>query len=298
MMRLAEFRNLVVSAVFAAVAFSAFAQTVDLAAGSSSCRVDLDGARVVSFRCRGEEVLWNANPPQKGAADWAHGGIPLCWPRFGVDSSGAIHGVAWRRPFALLRRCDLPGRCEAVLGLVEGDASLEVAVVLSDGLSLEMKTTNRGTNTVSCSFGFHPYLRVAESANAVLYGVDGLPFEDDPSCHRPQRGVWKGTVRFLEPIDRIFRLAEPKRASFALHDVAGGRRIVVESEGASHLNVWNPGAEKNCPGTVPGDEWRRFACVEPVFMGGTDGAPLPVPPGESRTLRLTVRVEAEGGGQR
>ena len=68
--------------LFAAAALSfADAQTIELAAGSSSCTVDLDGARIVSLRCAGEEVLWNATPPQKSAPDWAHGGLPVCWPR-------------------------------------------------------------------------------------------------------------------------------------------------------------------------------------------------------------------------
>ena len=37
----------------AAALLSATAQTIELAAGSSSCTVDLDGARIVSFRRAG-----------------------------------------------------------------------------------------------------------------------------------------------------------------------------------------------------------------------------------------------------
>ena len=96
-----------------------------------------------------------------------------------------------------------------------------------------------------------------------------------------------------ESIDRIFRLPDANRAAVVLRDAAGGRRIVVESEGASHINVWNPGAEKACPGVVPGDEWRRFVCVEPILMAAADGSPVAVPPGSSRALRITMRVSSE-----
>lgn len=298
-MELVKTRKLAAAAILpvivAAALFSATAQTIELAAGSSRCTVDLDGARIVSFRRANSEVLWNATPPQKSAPDWAHGGLPICWPRFGVDATGAVHGVAWRRTFRLLERRDDTNGCVAVLGLSEGAARLELVVALSDALSLEMRTTNAGTNEAFCSFGFHPYFRVAERSKTWVGGLDGLRFEDDPSRPRPERGVWRGDVRIQESIDRIFQLPGGSRMAFPLHDALGGRRVVVECEGASHLNVWNPGAEKNCPGVVPGDEWRRFVCVEPVLMAATDGSPLPIPPGGRRILKMTIRVEEDCG---
>ena len=43
--------------------------------------------------------------------------------------------------------------------------------------------------------------------------------------------------------------------------------LKIVSEGATGLNLWNPGREKLCPGVIPGDEWRRFIAVEPFAMG-------------------------------
>ena len=273
-----------------AVHLAAAAATIDLNTAAASCRVDLDGARVLSLRIGGAEMLWNADPLQTDAPDWAHGGIPVCWPRFGVDETGKIHGVAWRRPFAVRRHSAAPLRDELVLGLCHGQVSLEYSIALTDRLTLEMCTTNAGTNDFMCSFGFHPYLRVAERDRAVMDGVDSLAFEDDPSCRDPRCGVWHGPLGIIAPIDRIFRLPDAaRRGEFTLHDRAGGRRVAVVCEGASHLNVWNPGAEKNCPGNVPGDEWRRFVCVEPILVGGADGRPLPIRPGEARILKMTIR---------
>ena len=49
----------------------------------ASAKIALDGARVVSFRVGGEEVIWNSRVPGRPTAKWNHGGIPVCWPWFG-----------------------------------------------------------------------------------------------------------------------------------------------------------------------------------------------------------------------
>ena len=285
-------RTRLLTALAVATALVASARTVELHTASASCRVDLDGARILSFRSHGDETLWNDTPAQTNAADWAHGGVPLCWPRFGVDESGAIHGVAWRRTFAVRGVREDRSRSELALGLALGDARLEYTIVLTDALSLELATANTGTNDFACSYGFHPSLLVAERAKSSVAGVDGMSFEDDPSRARPERGVWRGTLTLEESVDRIFALPESRRGRFALEDHVRGRTVVVECAGASHLNVWNPGPEKQCPGVVPGDEWRRFVCIEPIFVGGADGRPVPVPPGGRRVLRMTIAANA------
>jgi glucose-6-phosphate 1-epimerase len=263
---------------------AAVAETVALKTARAQCLVDLDGARVVSFSVGGKELLWNDKPPQKAAADWAHGGIPVCWPFFGVDADGKIHGVAWRRRFTALSRSECPERSRLVMELREGDARLEYSVVLTDKLMLEMTTENSGTNLFRCSYGYHPYFLVGERDRCTINGADGFPFEDDPSVVNGERGLQRGAVELAQNIDRIFSLPEAACGTFVLNDAVCKRTISVICEGATHLNVWNPGAAKNCPGKVPGDEWRRFVCVEPIVLA------LKVPPRGRKTLKMTVEV--------
>ena len=94
-------------------------------------------------------------------------------------------------------------------------------------------------------------------------------------------------------MDRIFKVlpksdgARCERPFAAqLMDEAGGGSVSVEAWGASDVNVWNPGFEKNCPGFVPGDSWRRFVCVEPIVVGQEGTVTLK--PGESHRLKMTV----------
>ncbi len=284
-------RKLLLVIVAAVSALLAPARTVDLVTDSAACRVDLDGARITSLRIAGEETLWNDVPPQTNAADWAHGGIALCWPRFGVDSSGAIHGVAWRRTFAVKTANHTPKRSEIALSLQEGSIRLDYSIVLTDSLALSMTTTNVGTNESAFSCGFHPYLLVSERDATTVDGLDALSFEDDPSRPKPERGTWRGILEIKSSVDRIFRLPSDEKFSAEIRDAGSARAISLGCEGASDVNVWNPGQEKLCPGVVPGDSWRRFVCVEPILVGGADGRPVPMPPGASRTIGMTLAVK-------
>jgi glucose-6-phosphate 1-epimerase len=234
-------------------------------------------------------MLWNDNPPQTHAADWAHGGIPLCWPWFGVDTNGVVHGTAWHSRFDVIRRRDRNDRSEVDLLLTNSTARLAYRIVLTEALELGLETRNTDTNDIHLSIGFHPYFRVAERDRTFVTGVDGLRYEDDPSCPVPASGTWRGVLPMTNTIDRIFDLGGRARAVLRLVDPACGYAVVVESVGASDVNVWNPGAEKLCPGMVPGDEWRRFVCVEPIRVG-TNGAPLTLAPGGCAFLKMKIRL--------
>ena len=273
-----------------AVVCATQATLLDLKTDKTSCRIETAGARILSFTVGDEELLWNADPIQLSAHDWAHGGIPTCWPWFGVATNGLIHGTAWRSEFEVLRHHDGKERSEVELLLRTDRARLTVRLTLTDALTLEMETLNTGTNDFPFSSGFHPYLRVAERNGVRVEGVDGLSYEDDPSCPVPASGTWRGPLLLTNNIDRIFSLGGTGAAVLRLVDPAHERTIAVESVGADAANVWNPGAAKLCPGTIPGDSWRRFVCVEPILVGGKCGY-VSIAPGRRRILKMTIRPE-------
>ena len=275
---------------FLAEACTTQAALLDLKTDRTSCTVETSGARILSFAVGDEELLWNADPIQLSAHDWAHGGIPTCWPQFGVATNGMIHGTAWRSEFEVLRRHDSNERSEVELLLRTDRARLTLHLILTDALTLDMETLNTGTNDFPFSAGFHPYLRVAERDGARVEGVDGLSYEDDPSCPVPASGIWRGPLFLTNNVDRIFSLGGKGPAVLRLVDPAHRRTIVVESVGADAANVWNPGSAKLCPGTIPGDSWRRFVCVEPILVGGKCGS-VSIAPGTRRTLKMTIRPE-------
>ena len=253
-------KRIVISALATMVAGVAFAERIELKNGGNACTVETVGARILSYRVGGEEALWNSGPLQTTAKDWAHGGLPLCWPWFGeAPGKSGIHGIAWKREFRVAeRKAD-----RLVLALREGDLALEYVIELKDRLFLEIRTTNEGKSVADYCAGFHPYFLVGERDKCVVKGLDNYEFKDDPSYPKPQQGKWKGDCPTDHYIDRIFTVLA-KNGAFTLQDNAKCRRLTVTGLGFDEVNVWNPGKEKNCPGVINGDDWRRFVCVEPV----------------------------------
>ena len=263
------------------------ASVVRLASGNATCAIETASARVMSFCVGGEETLWNADPPQLDAPDWAHGGMPVCWPWFGVNADGAIHGTAWRGGF----ETQSASRTNLVLRLAASGAVLLYRAALSpDALEVTLETRNTGTNELAFSAGLHPYFRVSERDGVLVHGADGLDFEDDPSCPSPTNGTWRGVIAVTNYLDRIFHVNGTAETVFRLTEPA--RHVSVEFLGADAVNVWNPGHEKLCPGTVPGDSWRRFVCVEPIAVGSS--GTLSLPPGGTHLLRIRIVPSATG----
>ena len=245
----------------------------------ASCVVETLGARVMSFRpTDGEEVLWQADPVQLTDAKWAHGGIPLCWPWFGVNGKVDIHGTAWREEFRVVSKRQTGRRSELVLALDGEKARVECTVSLGDALKLEMKTINTSAQPFSFHAGFHPYFRVGDVTKCTVGGVS------------PKFGASAFTkpISLANPIDDVFPAASGSCTTYRLADPVLDRTLYVFAENSTEVNVWNPGAPKEMPGYIPGDSWRTFACVEPIVGSGL--SPVTLAPGDSRTLMMGVEV--------
>ena len=249
-------------------------EVIELAAGDASCTVDTVGARVVSYRAAGADVLWQPVPQTAVAADepWVHGGMPIAWPWFGRLGEGDahIHGYAWRTPFAVTRRT----ATGVTLTLLTEVAELEYSVTLGSRLSLRLRTVNRSSHDFPLGQAFHPYFRVGERDAVRIDGIDQLP------------------ICVTNAVDRGVRFEERRpKCVYRIHDGVLNRVLRIEAFNSTGVNVWNPGAQKDCPGVIPGDEWRRFVAVEPFAMGVNRFQVLR--PGEETVLEMDVAVERE-----
>jgi len=258
----------------ACTALTLFAERVEVKTSSSSCSVETLGARVISLRLGDQELLWNDKPVQLTDPLWAHGGIPVAWPWFGrlkPDVDRDIHGTAWKREFTVVSKEESAEKSRLVLALKGEKADLEYAIELGRAAKLTLLTRNKSTEVFNLSMAFHPYFAVGERDCVTVEGATKEP------------------LRFSKALDDVFEADATEQATYRIVDAVLGRTISIEGVGVSGVNLWNPGPEKKCPGTIPGDEWRRFVCVEPMLRG--DGKFVALAPGECRTFAMTISVK-------
>ena len=268
------------AAAMVAAANAAEPETVKLETAQAAAEVSLSGARVMSFRIKGDEVLWRPRAWRLDGEKWAHGGIPVCWPWFGKSGPDpkVMHGFARTQLFSVRGKKIGKERCELVLGLSSSaetkrrwphDFDLEYRIVLTDRLKLELKTTNTGTQPFALTAGFHPYFAIGDRDRTAVTGTDGMRFCDSRLTTNYDR-VWHGDMQLTDSFDHVF--VEPAATAFhAIVDPVRERRICIASSGAARLVVWNPGREEPAdenpvPGAIAAGDWRHLICVEPAIL--------------------------------
>lgn len=246
------------------------AGTVSISNAVSSVVIETLGARIVSWKRHGREMLWM--PKSDAVKSWRHGGVPLCWPRHGRKASlpGApIHGIAWNTPFKILSRQLGDSVSSIELGCAYGNLALSYRIVLDDCLRFEMRTENKGSEPVKVVSALHPYFMVGDISKISV-----------------------GEIAFSGLFDKGFSCSPGDE--YLIDDRSSGRRIAVRADEARRFVVWNPwkklesGEDPIVPSLDAG-EFRNFVCVEPV-SDSWDGA-KPVPAGETHIFRATFRVD-------
>ena len=293
----------IVLALAFGVAFSAAADPVRLETAQAAAAVSLCGGRILSFTVKGDEVLWRPRAWRWESEGWTHGGLPLCWPWFGMDGPNPtnMHGFVRTQTFAIRRKELGRERCELVLGLSSNaatrkrwphDFDLEYRIVLTDRLRLELKTANTGREPFQLTTGFHPYFAIGDRDRTTVTGTDGMKFCDS-RVTTAFGSVWKGDMPLTASFDHVF--VEPRATAFhAIMDPVRRRRITLSSSGAAQLVVWCPGVEDPAeanpePGELAIGDWRRFACVEPAILW--QEAARTVAPGTNHVLVAEIAVE-------
>ena len=251
---------------------------VTLESRSGRVKIDLFGARILSWRVAGKEIFFMPSNPQSPDGDWSHGGLSICWPWFGKKGSAAssIHGFARNKTFVLKsRRTSVIGSSATLeLSLAAGEnpdfpyaASLELTFSLTDRLTATMRTVNTGKEPFSFSGGFQPYFAVGSYKAVTLQGVKDADFAA------------------VDGMDAAF----PRRGdAFALTDAAAGRKISATAKGNTSLIVWSPGSvEPHNRNLAPGDT-ERFIGLGPAFRA-KEGA-ITLSPGQAHELVFEMAV--------
>ncbi|MGI2091986.1 D-hexose-6-phosphate mutarotase [Shewanella oncorhynchi] len=230
-------------------------------------RIFLQGAQIDYFQPVGKPpLLWVSSADDYQPGNGIRGGVPVCWPWFGMSSEANFpqHGFARTRIWALesveMRNQLVDLRFS--LKISEQDKiywphNTEVSVLftLSDTLSISLVNTNLGTEPVTLTQALHSYFPIEDIHQLKACGFSGSKYIEFAQGPYPQT---TDEVLFDRETDRVYTDLGPVQL---LHTPQG--TIEVSRENSQSAVLWNPWIEKSQRlGRFNPEDYLTMVCLE------------------------------------
>ncbi len=235
---------------------------------SATAKIALQGAHIFYY-CRnyGEPVLWLSETSDFEYTKSIRGGVPVCWPWFGMPQDNTLpqHGFArvfmWKLKSSKESDANTTevtfslSHTQESLKLWPYKFELELHVVVSDRLTMELKTTNIDEKAFKITQALHTYFDISHISEVLIKGLDKKPYLDTLTMHS---NVQDGDITFQSEVDRVYQEVDKK---ILLQDK--NRTIKIENEGSSSVVVWNPWIDK-CKrmSAMKDDAYEGMVCIE------------------------------------
>lgn len=273
---------------------------IEVKNNQASARISLQGAQVLSWvPADGGEVIWLSEQATFAPGKSVRGGVPICWPWFGLHESNAAypgHGFArtvmWQvtKTEALASgetqvtfQLDTRELDEAIKLMWPLPTIAEYRLTIGKILTIELTTFNHSDQAMTIGQALHTYFKVDDVSKTRVLGLDGKPYLDKTDGFKHK--IQEGPVTIGEEVDRVY-LQTPDDVT--IDD--GKRKIVIRKQGSESTVIWNPwreAAEKM--GDLGPDGYLKMLCVESTnALEDT----VNIGAGESYTLQVTYEVEA------
>jgi glucose-6-phosphate 1-epimerase len=265
----------------------------------ASAEVQVHGAHVVRYQPDGcESLLWFGRHNQFEPGAVIHGGIPICWPWFDVNSSNPDlpdHGFPRLLPWEL-RTIDIEAddvtklewslASDAVTrSLWPHEFVLRYRMEIGSRLQVSLEITNRSDEAVAVEAALHSYLAVNDVRQIEIHGLAGKLLIDKTRGGERRRHE-QDPLQVTQEIDDVFLDA---RGPCRVVDPKGKRCLHVENQGTNCVVIWNPWRETARPLPDFGaDEWLEMVCVEAANVA--DHA-LQLAPDQTHVMGTTLSCE-------
>jgi D-hexose-6-phosphate mutarotase len=270
-----------------------------LEAAEGEAAVFLHGGHVSHFQPKGEKpLLWTSAESRFETGKPIRGGVPVCFPWFGPKAGAPdapMHGFARILPWAVkdVMRDDA-GALRAILELTPQAAArggfphelgLELTVLASRSLRLELAVKNVDTAPARFEEALHSYFAVSDVRQTVIRGLEGVAYLDKTAAMARKPGE-PGPLTISAETDRVYL---DTTGTVTIDDPGWTRRIVVRKSGSATTVVWNPWiARAKAIPDFGDDEWPQMVCVETVNAGD---ASVTLAPQATHVMTATIAVE-------
>jgi glucose-6-phosphate 1-epimerase len=255
----------------------------------ATAKISLSGAHIFKYKRSGEEdMLWlsDISAFEEGIA--IRGGIPICWPSFGLNNPTLPqHGFARTSLFSLVYSEEIDeSTTEILLRLTDSQTSrklwnykfeLNLKITISDTLHVELQTINKDRQEFTLTQAFHTYFNISDISDVSIIGLDKKPYLDalDGEIKRQ-----KGELRFDSEYDAVYQEVD---VEILLKDKY--RNISIKTDGSSSAVVWNPWIDKcSRMSYINKEAYREFVCLE--TSNAFDDFKI-LKPNQSHTLKAT-----------
>lgn len=221
---------------------------------NTQAKISLQGGQVLSWQPTEErEVFWLSKNSAFEQGKAIRGGIPLCWPWFGVhpnDSKnkegnhGFARGQLWQVDNIDITEqgveISLSWQGQNVSDLWPYACRLTQVLFFGKTLNQVFTMTNLSENDAYYTGALHSYLSVSNPANTTLIELAKAPFDDKltgDSCTAQPLATTPANA--IEPVDRVYHSNDIMKVV----DSDWQRTIVIKATNTKQWVFWNPGVE-------------------------------------------------------
>ncbi|KAK1323214.1 hypothetical protein QJS10_CPA02g01508 [Acorus calamus] len=268
-----------------------------------SAEVYLYGGQVTSWKNNfGEEMLFASNKAIFKPPKAVHGGISICFPRFGshgsLEQQGFVRNRFWsidtdppppiRKSSSSKAYVDLifkPSVEDAKVWPHSFEFLLKVALGPTGELLLTSRVRHLNPNEkpFSFTFAYQTYLSVSDISEIRIEGLETRNYLDNLR-NKELFTEQQNAITFESEIDKIY-LSTPNK--IAVIDHKRRRTFVLKKDGLPDAVVWNPW-DKKAKAMVDfgNDEYQRMLCVD----AANEVAPIKLRPGEEWRGKMELSV--------
>ena len=235
--------------------------------------ISVYAAQVLSFQPinEPEDLLFLSPTSHYDEGKAIRGGIPICWPWFGldpIDLNRPDHGFARNDLWTVVATEITPDHKTNIKLRFQNSLqskdywqhafTLELDISIGDTLTLELVTHNTSAQLFSITQALHSYFKVGDINQVLVLGLENTHYLD--ILENGDQKYQLGAVTITTEVDRIYTNVNN---TLIIDDRSFNRQIVITSTHNKNAVVWNPWSDSAT--TMPdlaNDDYQHFICVE------------------------------------
>ena len=236
----------------------------------AKAKVSLYGGQVLSWQPDGEkEVFWLSADSSFEQGKAIRGGIPLCWPWFGVhpndvDNKEGNHGFARMQQWQVENieineigiNISLKWQGDNMSDLWPFACQLKQRLFFGQSFKQSLQMTNLSTSEAYYTGALHSYLSVSASEHIKIAALEQASFDDKLTGQLCKPQILKNGVG---PVDRVYH----SNSMMNIVDDKLKRTIELKASNTKQWVFWNPGEKlANSMNDIHDGGEQEFVCLE------------------------------------